>query len=372
MTKTVIIAGFFPPPITGQGLATQRLAELLNPHADIHCINLRTGEQELDLKVRGRILKKVYRYRSAGSRLRALLDQYPEATVFWTAVSPQLLGHYRDLLTIIPTFGPGHNVYAVIHWGKFAQLFKSPATALTAKRMSRLLNGFIFLNDDRSEQCAPWIPANKRFVIPNTLDKDVLFSHEEVELKHKDRQLDPSLHVLFLSNMIREKGYLDVLKAVQILRKKGAPIRATFAGQWLSHEDETFFNQYVQSQGLQHVVTHAGTLTNRAQVKDLHVKTDVFMLPSYLIEGQPLTIIEAMNAGSPIITTRIGGMVDMITENQEGFFVPPESPEAIAEATHKLLDPSTLSTMGEAARKRYLKAYSEEYVTEQWLGLLKP
>ena len=362
----VIIAGFFPPPVTGQGLATQRLAELLHPHFDTHCVNLRTGEQELDLRVRGRLVEKVRQYRSAGRRLRTLLNQFPKATVFWTAISPQLFGHYRDLLTITPAFGPAHSVYGVIHWGKFAQLFKSPGTTLTAQRLSKTLSGFVFLNEDRSEQCASWIPADKRFVIPNTLDSAVLCTDQEIELKITERQMDNTVHILFLSNMIKEKGYLDVLHATQMLRKEGATVKATFAGQWLSPEDETSFQQYVQSHGLQHVVTHMGAISDRAQIKALHLQADIFMLPSYLIEGQPLTIMEAMNAGTPVITTRLGGMVDMITEGVEGFFVPPESPGAIATATQKLLDNSTRATMARAARKRYLSAYGAEHVTRLW------
>ena len=101
------------------------------------------------------------------------------------------------------------------------------------------------------------------------------------------------------------------------------------------------------------------------------MSSDVFMLPSYLIEGQPLTIIEAMNAATPIITTRIGGMVDMISEGNEGFFVPPQSPSSIAEATRKLLDPTTRQKMAKAARKRYQEAYSAEHVTQLWRQLVE-
>ena len=237
--------------------------------------------------------------------------------------------------------------------------------------MSKKLQGFVFLNEDRSDQCAPWIAPSKRFVIPNTLDHDVLCSASEIESKLTGSKHRDTVHILFLSNMIREKGYLDVLQAIQVLRKEGAPVKATFAGQWLSDEDEADFEQYVRSNGLQHIVTHKGPITDRAQIKALHLASDVFILPSYLIEGQPLTIIEAMNAGSPVITTRIGGMVDMLTEGKEGFFVPPQSPSSIADATRKLLNISTRLSMAKAARKRYLEAYSAEYVTQLWSQLVE-
>ena len=187
MAKPVIIAGFFPPPITGQGLATQRLAELLSNHYQVECVNLREGEENLDLRVKGRVLYKINAYRDAGRRLKQVLDRFPEATVFWTAVSPQASGHFRDLFTILPHFGPGHRVYGVVHWGRFADLFASKATGFTARRMSKRLDGFVFLNEDRAQQCAPWLPANKRLVIPNTLDAAVVCTEEEVELKAQSK-----------------------------------------------------------------------------------------------------------------------------------------------------------------------------------------
>lgn len=371
MGRKVIIAGFFPPPITGQGLATQRLGELLHPHYDVECVNLRTNEEQLDLRVKGRLLHKVKQYRSAGQRLKQALDRSPGATVLWTAISPQFFGHFRDLLTIMPTFGPQHAVYAVVHWGKFANLFKSASTGYTAQRLSKKIKGFVFLNEDRSEQCAPWISPERRFVIPNTLDSHVLCTKQEIEAKFTDSNHRETLNLLFLSNMIQEKGYLDVLHAVQLLRKEGADLKATFAGQWLSEEDKSAFDHYVHTHGLQHVVSHVGIVTDRAQIKALHLASDVFILPSYLIEGQPLTIIEAMNAGSPIITTRVGGMVDMVTENKEGFFVPPQSPSAIAGAARKLLHSDTRQNMARAARKRYEEAYSAEYVTKEWCKIIE-
>ena len=371
MAQTVIIAGFFPPPITGQGLATQRLAALLSDHYHVESVNLREGEENLDLRVKGRILYKIQAYRNAGRRLKEVLARFPEATVFWTSVSPQVSGHFRDLLTILPHVGPAHRVYGVVHWGKFADLFASRLTGFTAQRMSKRLEGLVFLNEDRAHQCAPWLPDHKRLVIPNTLDAAVVCTDEEVERKIQQRTENTPLHVLFLSNMIREKGYFDVLEAIALLHRKGKPIKATFAGQWLSEDDRAVFDQFVTQNNLKPIVNHVGKVTERDHIKALHLDAHVFILPSYLMEGQPLTIIEALNAGSPVITTRLGGMVDMIEEGQEGFFVPHQDPRAIAEAISKLIAQSMWGTMALAARQRYAATYSAEQVTQAWASLVK-
>ena len=78
MNKVVVVAGFFPPPITGQGLATARLAELLSGSYEVICVNLREGEKELDLRLTGRIFQKISSYKEAGQRLSAVLESLPK------------------------------------------------------------------------------------------------------------------------------------------------------------------------------------------------------------------------------------------------------------------------------------------------------
>ena len=371
MSKTVIIAGFFPPPITGQGLATQRLAELLSPHYDVHRVNLREGEEELSLKVYSRLFHKINQYSSAGKRLKAVLNEHPEAVVFWTAISPQVFGHFRDLMTIVPAFTAKHRVYGVIHWGKFATLFQSPVTTLTAQRLANRLTGFVFNNVDRARQCERWISPSRQYLIPNTPDLAVLCSEEEITQKIKDHDARSHFHVLFLSNMIREKGYWDVLEALRMLHEQQLPIRATFAGQWLSEKDRMDFEAYCQQHGLDSVIHHAGKVTNRDDIKALYLSADVFILPSYLIEAQPVTITEALNAGCPIITTRLGGQVDMVKEDIEGLFVPPQDPAAIADALRRMMDPLTWKRMALAARHRHLTEHGADHVTQLWKQIIE-
>jgi glycosyltransferase involved in cell wall biosynthesis len=171
--------------------------------------------------------------------------------------------------------------------------------------------------------------------------------------------------------MLHEKGYFDVLEAVNEVRQRGLHVEATFAGQWLSDDNRQAFTRYVSAHRLQDIVTHRGPVEDRARIKVLHLAADLFLLPSYLIEGQPLTIIEAMNAGSPVVTTRIGGMVDMIQHKVEGEFVPSKDPGAIAVAIMRLRDLTTWQNASKAARIRYLRTYSAPAVLEKWKRLLE-
>ena len=56
-----------------------------------------------------------------------------------------------------------------------------------------------------------------------------------------------SLRLLFLSNMMREKGFKDVVEAVALLRESGMSVEATFAGAWVSEADRSEFQQLVEA-----------------------------------------------------------------------------------------------------------------------------
>ena len=168
--------------------------------------------------------------------------------------------------------------------------------------------------------------------------------------------------------MIKEKGYLDTLEAVRILHSKGIPLHATFAGQWMSVAERQFFEQTVTDNDLQNIVTHLGPVNDRAKVKELHLKSDVFVLPSYMIEGQPLSIIEAMNAASPIVTTNIGGTSDMLTPGKEGFFVEPQAPDQIVRVIKQIKENWLIHS--QAARARYFANYNARSIMELWKALI--
>jgi glycosyltransferase involved in cell wall biosynthesis len=92
--------------------------------------------------------------------------------------------------------------------------------------------------------------------------------------------------------------------------------------------------------------------------------TDIYLLPS-LFEGTPLTLIEAMFSGMPLVTTATCGMKDVIEHERSGLLVPLRSPDAIVAAVERLLEDSTLrARLGQVARAEALEKYSWQRVAE--------
>jgi glycosyltransferase involved in cell wall biosynthesis len=90
----------------------------------------------------------------------------------------------------------------------------------------------------------------------------------------------------------------------------------------------------------------------RSDVPDLLATSDVAVL-STDSEGSPLSVMEYMDAGLPVVATRVGGIPDLIDDGVEGLLVEPRDPQGLAGAIARLLsEPDEARRMGERARER--------------------
>jgi glycosyltransferase involved in cell wall biosynthesis len=113
--------------------------------------------------------------------------------------------------------------------------------------------------------------------------------------------------------------------------------------------DRTTVENEVRRLGLESVVQLAG---ERNDVPELLAASDVFVLSSRS-EGLPLSILEAMAAGLPVVATSVGGVSELVVEEETGLLVPPGDPQALAGAIERLLGDSTLRRrLGGAGRLR--------------------
>lgn len=370
-TNDIVIIGRFPPPYDGQALLTRRLETLLESKYDVHRISTSAPEgDEVAAEVKFRP-ERIRFYLQTLPVMRRKLREHPGAPVLWPSISPSLLGHWRDMIATLPAIQPEQPVIGISHRGNFHEVFESSITRPTALRLVRRLRAFVF-NDGLSEACAPWIPAEKRIEIPNTIDDDLSCTPEEIYRKRESRMQRASLRLLFLSNMIPEKGYIDVLEAVKILRNRARPVTITYAGRWVDEEGRKKFESYVREHGLEDCVEHRGSVRDRAEIKRLHLESDVFLLPSYYpTEAQPLALIESLSAGTPVITTRHSGLPYMVQEGVQARFVPPRRPDAIAEAVESLLDKETWMHLSRGARKRFETHFSPDAVRKRWESLIE-
>jgi glycosyltransferase involved in cell wall biosynthesis len=116
----------------------------------------------------------------------------------------------------------------------------------------------------------------------------------------------------------------------------------------------------------------------REDVPALMNAADGLVLSS-VVEGLPMTLLEAAASGLPCVTTDAGGARDAVVDGQTGFLSPRGDPEALAAAMQRLMEvpAATLREMGQAARELALARFEMGSVTSQWeelyrAGRLKP
>lgn len=94
-----------------------------------------------------------------------------------------------------------------------------------------------------------------------------------------------------------------------------------------------------------------------SDVEDRYEVSDVFVLSSNF-EALPLSVIEAMSFGLPVVVTDVGGNRELIEDGVSGFLVPHGCPESLAAVLERLRDPSLRDRVGRNARERYLSRFS--------------
>ncbi len=134
----------------------------------------------------------------------------------------------------------------------------------------------------------------------------------------------------------------DLLDALAIVRRS-RPCRLLVAGTGPARDDLV---RRVSALGLDGSVELLGYVGGD-QLADAYRHADLFVLPTYFAEGFPLSIMEAMGYGLPIVTTPVRGSADQLVDGENGLFVPARDPQALAETIERLLDDDELrSRMG--------------------------
>jgi glycosyltransferase involved in cell wall biosynthesis len=160
-------------------------------------------------------------------------------------------------------------------------------------------------------------------------------------------------HFLFLGKLMAMKGIFELLEAFATLCRDSRPVHLTLAGNGQVQEAR----QWVKAHNLEARADVPGWVTGEEKTRLLR-KSDVLVLPSYH-EGLPVSIIEAMSYGLPVIVTRVGGIPEMVVANETGLLVEPRDVGGLLDAMRELAsDPERRRRFGQAARKKAEENYS--------------
>ena len=293
----------------------------------------------------------------------------------YIALGTSRAGFFRDALMIWPAFIMGRRVVVHLHGGGYKNFYESGPSWLRKiiRYMFNKVDVFIVLGRLLRDQFDFVDGIDKKIrIVPNGFPLD--FQNPNPKTISKDEPL----RILYLSNLIPSKGYLDVLEACRILvQKRKIPVRCDFCGAFVKtvtekeerFHDKTSFLKLIHGLNLQDFVNYHGTVRGDQKLNFLH-KGNVFVLPTYYPwEGQPISIIEALAHGMPVISTSYRGIPEQVIDGYNGFFVPPQSPQKISSVIERLWqNPMLYKEMS----KNALKHFEENFTKKAHLDRLIP
>jgi colanic acid/amylovoran biosynthesis glycosyltransferase len=168
--------------------------------------------------------------------------------------------------------------------------------------------------------------------------------------------------IVSIGRLIEKKGFHDLIEACRFLRERGVEFRCEIIGEGPL---ESALREQITIAGLTSVVTLAGPLPQREVIERL-VHSALFALPCVAeagggMDNLPTVVMEAMAAGLPVVSTRVGGIPEMVRDGSTGLLVAEHDLTSLVEAIGRLLaDRPFARSLGEAGRRRAAELFAIE------------
>ena len=356
----IVIIGPIPPPINGCSYANFIL-----------CNNLK---------------KAGYKYKTINTSTSVISSKQGNSFSFKKAFS--FISIYFSIYKLIGAkkvyFTPGQTFFGIVKYapfillcillrkpyvihvhgnylGKQYQLLSGMKKKIFKYLISKTSAGIV-LSESLRSNFDQLLPVSKVFVVENFVE-DSIFDY----VKNKTKPT-AKMKILYLSNLMREKGVLELLDALLKIKKMGIEFEAIFAG---AIENEIALEVHDKMETLGETCKYVGVIQGNKK-NDYLWQSNVFVLPTYYkMEGQPISILEALATGNIIVTTKQGGIPDII-KSENGLFVEPRSSESIVNTLTTINSnfQETLKTISNKNIKYANLNFTEQKFTQKILSVL--
>ena len=413
----ILFVAPLPPPVHGSAMVSQYIkdSKLLNEQFDCDFVNLSTSRRMDEIGKGG--VKKLLRF--AGAYLAVLWKLMTHRyDLCYLAITCHGMGFLKDapFVLLCKLFGRKvmihqHNKGMSRYVDRWPYRWLLPLVYRNTRVM--LLSWYLYPDIERvvrREQvvvCPNGIPEGS---LPNplprrgdsgiaeentthyTLHTEQYNSHAELAENAEGKSLRPCCHpdgvsamsaapslrgraggeaphLLFLSNLIPSKGVYVLLDACRLLRERGVAFACDFVGGETKEIDRVTFEAAVCERRLEGMVCYQGPKYGEEK-EGYWCDADIFVQPTYE-DCFPLTIVEAMQHGKPVVSTDEGAVPDLVKDGVNGFVCPREDAHALADALERLItDPVLRRQMGETGYARYREEYTLEAFEQKFVAMM--
>lgn len=329
--KKILILGPFPfkdKGINGMSIANQTLYEGLQNKYKVKKINTSKELEFIDKKEQGKFkFKKFFIIvkELINEILHMLSNRYD---VIYMTPGQSFLGFLRFGPYMLISFLKKTPCYIHIHGSFFRKMYDG--LSIIKKKILlyflRRLSGVIVLGTSLKYMLKGLVNDSNIFVCENGVQDYIVASEKEIFEKIEKLNQNNKRKILYLSNLMEEKGILDLLEASK--RFTDNEVEINLAGA-IEPSIKSIIDSYLKEYPKK--IKYYGIVTGKSK-KKLFLENQIFILPSR-DEGQPISILEAYVTGNIVITdNNIGGIKDIFEDNKNGYSCRINDPESIYQA----------------------------------------
>ena len=265
--------------------------------------------------------------------------------------------YWRDIVYLALAKAVRRKVVYQVHGGALPGDFFAGNRALTAllRRVLSWPDAVVLLAQSEMAAYAEFAPRARLFRIANAVSPGDAEMRVELNGEHQP------LRIVYMGRLAADKGVLETVEAVRILRDRGIDVSLTIAG---SGSAEHEIAQAIAAKRLSDRAALVGAVFGPAK-QQLWRQADALALPTAR-EGLPYALLEAMAASVVPVVSPVGAIPDVVQNEVNGLLVPARDAPALANALERLAnDRGLLHSLACAARLRIVNHYSLVRLAEE-------
>lgn len=296
------------PPITGQTLVSNVLLDYLALSQNVDVVDLSLASTNAGAFTWTRALEvlKVLYLTYKGMR---------SCDIVYLTISESVVGNLKDLLIYVVCRKKLDKFYIQLHGGSIKrEVFdRYPFLMRLNKLALKKMAGVLISGDSHKSIYSSMIEDSKLHIVEN-FAQDYLFLDQKF-ISNKFLKITP-LKIVYISGMSPGKGYQYLLKAYKALDDNLKNlVEIDFAGKFDTIKEEESFTQEIALDP--HLQYHG--IIDGENKRQLFEAAHVFCLPATLLEGQPISILEAYASGCVVLTTGQPGILDIFSDGINGY-----------------------------------------------------
>lgn len=300
-----------------------------------------------------------------GSKFRKLLQaaiayvkfciKLPQSQIVHVNMASDV-SYYRKSIFIRTAYKFRKKIVIHQHGGDFQTFYQSQLSDKGKKRLESIFA--------RADAVIVLTSFWKNFFLQIVDEENIVVIPNGISVPQVNGRQYGNHRLLFLGRICREKGIKELVETVAELSHEYKDIQLFLGGIF---EDNDLKKM---TEGYPEIITLLGWIEGNEKRKYLE-ECDIFILPSYF-EGQPVSILEAMSYGSCVIASRVGGIPQMIEDQEEGLLIKPKDKNSLKSALAKALENEKLrERLGTAARKKVQEEFSIDQSIEKLLKVYR-